>query len=424
LTTIVTALFGLAPAVRASSVTPLGRLKGSDDAHSRGRLTRSLIGVQMTFCVFVLFVTGLLVTTFANLSNRPLGFEHERLLLVDALTGAGQSPETWAQLVDQLRSVPGVESVAQSMWPPLSQNRWTATVRVPGSTVVQNGVFMLGVSPEYFATMGVGMVGGRTFRAGDVPPRLDEQKRPLAGVGIINEAMARVYFNGENPIGKRVSVANAGHDHPLMEIVGVVRDSAYYSVREPMRPIAYVPLSEKDTRGLIIRASGDPVALVPAVRRDLSRIQANFRATSINPFSALVRRQLVLERLLAILSLFFAMVALLLAGIGLYGVLNYAVIQRRREIGVRMALGARAAHVVRRVTSEMLSPVGVGTLVGLGAGLAFGRLIQNILFEVTATDAAPIATPLIVLAAAACLAALPPALRAVRTDPAQTLRSE
>jgi ABC-type antimicrobial peptide transport system permease subunit len=130
------------------------------------------------------------------------------------------------------------------------------------------------------------------------------------------------------------------------------------------------------------------------------------------------------ERLLTTLSLFFATVALLLAGIGLYGVLNYAVIQRRREIGVRMALGARAVHVVRRVGAEMLTPVGVGLIVGLAGGLAFGRLIQSILFEVKATDAMSVATPLLTLAVAAALAAVPPAVRAVRIDPAQTLRSE
>jgi ABC-type antimicrobial peptide transport system permease subunit len=130
------------------------------------------------------------------------------------------------------------------------------------------------------------------------------------------------------------------------------------------------------------------------------------------------------ERLLATLSLFFAIVALFLASVGLYGVLNYAVIQRRREFGVRMALGARAAHVVRGVTAEMMSPVGVGTLVGLGAGLAFGSLVERILFEVKATDAMSVTVPLLTLAVVAALAAVPPAIRAVRIDPARTLRSE
>ena len=140
--------------------------------------------------------------------------------------------------------------------------------------------------------------------------------------------------------------------------------------------------------------------------------------------STLIRRQVVRERLLATLSLFFAVLALLLAAIGLYGVLNYAVVQQRREIGVRMALGARATHLVQRVATEMLSPVAVGAIVGLALALAFGRLVESILFEVKATDASTIATPLLTLAVAAALAAVPPAIRAVRIDPAQTLRSE
>jgi predicted permease len=424
LTMAVTAIFGLAPAVRASSVKPLGGLKGSEDPHSHRRVTRTVIGAQMAFCVFVLFVAGLLVTTFANLSNRSLGFEHERILLVDALTAAGrQPPQVWAQLSEQLRALPDVESVALAMWVPLSQNRWTATIRIAGRSLVPAPSFMLGVSPAYFETLRIGMVDGRDFRPGDGPPRLDREKRPIGGVGIVNETFARVYFNGESPIGKRVTVANEGDGSP-MEIVGVVRDSAYYSVREPMRPTVYVPADDREQGTLVVRTAGDPLAVAPAVRRELSRMRTSFPATDVSPYAALIRRQMVLERLLAILSLFFAAVALLLAGIGLYGVLNYAVIQRRREISVRMALGARAAHVVRRVTTEMLSPVGVGSIIGLAGGLAFGGLIERILFEVKATDASTIATPLLTLAVAAVLAALPPAIRAVRIDPAQTLRSE
>jgi ABC-type antimicrobial peptide transport system permease subunit len=209
-----------------------------------------------------------------------------------------------------------------------------------------------------------------------------------------------------------------------MEIIGMVRDSTYYNVREPMRPTVYVPWESKDGGTLIVRTKGDPLAAIPAVRVELSRARTDFRALQVSPYSTMVKRQMVLERLLAILSIFFATVALLLASIGLYGVLNYAVIQRRREIGVRMALGARAVDVIRGVTAEMMSPVGIGTLIGLGAGLAFGGLIERILFEVKPTDPLTITVPLLTLAAAAALAALPPSIRAARIDPAQTLRSE
>jgi ABC-type antimicrobial peptide transport system permease subunit len=208
-----------------------------------------------------------------------------------------------------------------------------------------------------------------------------------------------------------------------MEIVGVVRDAVYYDLREPMRPTVYVPIEAGNQRTLFVRTAGDPLALAATMRSEVSRAYKDTPVLATTQ-SALIRRQVVRERLLATLSLFFAVLALLLAGIGLYGVLNYAVIQQRREIGVRMALGARAGHLVQRVATEMLSPVGVGAIVGLALALAFGGLVESILFEVKATDALTIATPLLTLAVAAALAAVPPAIRAVRIDPAQTLRSE
>lgn len=277
--------------------------------------------------------------------------------------------------------------------------------------------------------MQIGLVAGRDFRIGDTPPTRDEQQ-PVAGVGIVNEAFARTYFDGQSPIGRQVLVRQYRRnpqdtevDAP-MDIVGLVRDSVYNSLREPVRPTVFVPNEAANHAALVIRTTGDPLALGPTLRRRVTQIRADFRVTNVGTQSAFVQRQMLRERLLAILSLFFATVALLLAGVGLYGVLNYAVIQQRREIGVRMALGAQAAHVVKRVTAEVFTPVGVGVLIGLSGGVAFGRLVQSILFEVNATDAFSVVAPLLTLGTVAALAALPPALRAVRIDPAQTLRSE
>jgi predicted permease len=423
LTMTVTALFGLAPAIRASSVTPLAGLKERVDGYSHRRVTRTLVGAQMTFCVFVLFVAGLFMATFSNLTNRPLGFDYERVLLVDAQTTQGErSIAVWSDLVTRLGAVPGVESVALTNWVPLSQNRWTSVVRVPGRPDAQNPALVFSVSPAYFETMRVGIVAGRDFRTNDVAPRSDQNKQLIPGVGIVNEAFARALFGGENPVGKTVTLSDA-NGYPPFEIVGLVRDSAYYSVREPMRPIVYLPVEAREVGTFVLRTTSEPFAVAPAVRVALSQVRSTFR-TEVVPYRTMVARQMVLERLLAILSMFFAAVALLLAAIGLYGVLNYAVIQRRHEIGVRMALGARAVHVVRRVTTEMLSPVAIGSVVGLGAGLAFGRLIERVLFEVKTTDPSSIAAPVLTLAIAAAIAALPPTVRAVRIDPAQTLRSE
>jgi predicted permease len=427
----VTMLFGLAPALRASSVEPLGALKVQDDPHRHRRLVRSLIGAQMAFCLFVVFTAGLFASTVRNLSNRPLGFEPERLAVLEINVSSGnQPPEVWADVSDRIRTAPGVEAAAFAGWVPLSENRWRAPVFVPGRLPDEDSSpYFLAASPAYFDTMHIGLVDGRDFRLGDTPPTRNGQQ-PVAGVGIVNEAFARAHFNGQNPIGRQVLVRQYKRnpqdtevDAP-MAIVGLVRDAVYDNLREPMRPTVYVPNEATNDAALVVRTTADPTVIGPTLRREVSRSNADFRVTNVGTQSAFVQRQMLRERLLATLSLFFAGVGLLLAGVGLYGVLNYAVIQRRREIGVRMALGARATHVVRRVSAEVLRPVGIGSVLGLAGGLGFGRLIQTILFEVKATDAASVVTPVLILALAAALAALPPAVRAVRIDPAQTLRSE
>ena len=242
LTITVTVLFGLAPALRASSVTPLGGLRERVDSYSHRRVTRAVVGAQMTFCVFVLFVAGLFMATFSNLTNRPLGFEHERVLLVDAQSARGERPTVvWSDLAARLGAVPGVESAALANWVPLSQNRWTSVVRVPDRPDAQNAALVFAVSPRYFETMHVGMVAGRDFRTSDAAPRVDQNKQSIPGVGIVNEAFARALFNGENPVGRTVTLSD-NNGNPPFEIVGLVRDSAYYDVREPRRPIVYLPI--------------------------------------------------------------------------------------------------------------------------------------------------------------------------------------
>ncbi len=421
----VTVLFGIAPAIRVSSVDPVSALKGGEHPPAQRRLTNSLIAAQMAFCVFVLFVAVLFVSTFTRLSNQPVGFsQHDVLVIETELRRKAQPPEIWTQVVDQLRQTPGVESAAVSSWALLSENRWSGVVRVAGRPLDSRPAYFLSISPAFFATLRIGMIDGRDFRPGDTPPKLDVKKQPAAGVGIVNEAFARVYFDGQNPVGKQVSVRPRNDQYIPMEIVGLVRDAAYFNVREPMRPTVFMPVEQRGTAALLVRTAGDPLALAPALRREISRAHPDFRVHTMAQHSALVDRQMLRERLLATLSVFFAVVALLLAGIGLYGVLNYAVIQQRREIGVRMALGARAADVVRCITGALLVMVSVGLLIGLAGGLAFGRLVEPLLFRVKATDPSTFLTPILILAAVAAFAAIAPALRAVRIDPAQTLRTE
>jgi predicted permease len=425
LTTMVTVVFGLTPALRASTIAPMTAMRGLGDPQARRHTTSWLVGAQMAFCASVLFVTGLLVTTFANLQQRPLGFADDDLLLLETqLRGQPQPPQVWAEVGARLRAMPGVESVASSMWAPLSGNGWSDKVDVPGRPAAESPSYFLGVSPGFFQTMKVAMIAGRDFHLGDAPPALDQQNQPVAGVGIVNESFARVHFGGRSPLGERVFVQQNKGIPTAMDIVGVVGDMSYRSVRDRMLPVVYVPNQRRAQAAFIVRTSADPMALASALRDAVPQAHADFRVVNVGTQRALVARQIVGERLLAILSMFFAAVALLLAALGLYGSLNYAVVRQQRQIGIRMALGAQPREVLHSVTAGVSLPVALGAVAGVSAGLLLGRIVDALLYGVKATDTVMLASPIVVLMLAAALAALPAAFRAVRTDPAQTLRSE
>jgi predicted permease len=338
--------------------------------------------------------------------------------------GKPQPVETWTQMTDTLRHMPGVEAASMAGWALLSENRWSGLIFVAGRPPETRPAYFLEVSPGFFATMQIGLVDGRDFRLGDRAARVDAQNQPVPGVGIVNEMFARTYFDGQNPLGRQVTVRRGRTNvHTPIDIVGVVRDTFYSNVRDPIRPIMFVPMSARSNGTLLVRTAADPLALASTLRHQITASRSDL-LVQVGTMTSLVRRQVIRERLLATLSLFFAMVALLLACVGLYGVLTYGIIQRRREIGIRMALGARAAHVVGGMTRQMVVMVTLGAAIGLAGGLGFGRVVERLLFQVKAVDPLVLLVPLCVLAAAAVLAGLPPMLRAVRIDPVQTLRTE
>lgn len=421
----VTLLFGLAPALRASSVQPMASLKGGADPRSRRRLMHVLLAAQMAFCVLVQFIAGLFVVTFDRLSNRPLGFSHERILILSSTSRGGErSPEEWRQVAAHLRSTPGVESVSLASWPLVSGNRWTGNVRVPGRPVEARPPYFLDASPGFFETMRIALLDGRDFRPGDRQPRKIGDSDPAPGVGIVNEAFARTYFDGRSPVGRFVDVM-VGKDIPIgMEIVGVVRDTAYGNLREDIRPTVFLPQEKRSSNSIIVRTAGPPKAMASILRSKVPEARSDYYVRTIEFQTEYVKWHLLRERVLATLSLFFAIVALVLAAVGLYGVLNYSVTQQRREIGIRMALGARASHVVKRITSRSIAVVSIGLAVGLAGGLASARVVQSLLFGVKPTDWDAIVAPSLILLLAAVAAAVPPAIRAARIDPARTLRSE
>jgi putative ABC transport system permease protein len=422
LTLGVTFLFGLVPALRASSVKPASALKGGEDPHSRRRLIHALIAAQVAFCFLVLFVAGLFVSTFERLSHRSIGFSADRLLLLDTVAAHSQPPAYWNEVADRLRAMPGVETAAMAGWPLLSGYQSNNFLSLTGGSPIEPICFFLGISPGWLDAMKIPLLDGRDFRPEDVDP----------GAAMVNETFVKTYFNGENPIGK--SFYKTWPRRIPYQIIGLVRDTRYAGMREQAKPVAYIPFQKLDAKGglqsvreatIIIRTAGaNPLALASVLRREVPRIRSEFRVSNLHTQQELIDAQTVRERLLAMLALFFAAVALLLAAIGLYGVLNYSVVQRRREIGIRLAIGAPAAGIARLVTLDVFAMVFSGAIAGLAVGMASARYIETLFYQVKATDAGMLLLPALSLFAAALLASLPAVLEAVRIDPVNTLRSE
>jgi putative ABC transport system permease protein len=238
----------------------------------------------------------------------------------------------------------------------------------------------------------------------------------------------------DNPIGKSFEKLEAGNRLLRLQVVGLVGDARYGGMRGPMPPVAYVPFGSVDTKGtleakdgatFIVRISGsNPLALASILRQEVPRARPEFRVSDIRTQMELIQQHTIRERLLATLALFFAIVALLLAGIGLYGVLYYSVLRRRREIGIRMAMGAQAGKIARLVTVEIFTMVAVGTVVGLGLGMVSVRFIEALFYQVKATDWTMMAFPWAAMLVTALIAAVAPVMRAVRIDPVEMLRAE
>jgi putative ABC transport system permease protein len=424
LTVAVTLLFGLAPALRASAIKPVSALKGGEDPHARRRLMHALVGLQTAFCFMVLFVAGLFVATFERLSHQPTGFSADRVLTLETVTESPQSPDNWEQVAEHLRGVSGVEKVAiasSALLGGWSWNNFISVNRAPPKGVL---AYLLSASPGWIDAMRIPLIAGRDFRAGDTCP----------GSALVNQTFAKEFFNGENPVGKQFDMVFDEGGGLHFEVVGLVRDVRYRSMREPILPQAYFPFNAVDDKSalrardygmFIVRTSvANPLAMGSMLRREVVRARPGFRVTNVRTQTEINESHTLRECLLARLALFFGLVALLLAGVGLYGVLDYSVLQRRREIGIRMALGAQAGDVARRVTVEVFSMVLAGALAGLALGMAAVRYIESLLYQVKATDPAMLALPALAIFAAALLAALPPVIHAVQTDPLTVLRSE
>jgi predicted permease len=426
-----TILFGLVPALRASSASPGEALKAVGTRTSRRMgLFRPLVMAQVAFSLTVVFLAGLLLTSFANLASVDTGFIRSGLTLAtlesEELTvrerqAPGSTQAVAAQLLDQVRQMPGVQAASMSAWALFAGSGWSSFVAMPGRASDFQEVYFLEVSPGFMSTMGIALRNGRELTPEDMRPESPTAPTPV----LVNETFARRYFPAGSSIGKPFNrLLGRGTQLQPHSVIGVVADAKYRDLRLPAPPTVYLPLLGFARATLQVRSPLPPDALVPPLRAVLTRVHPSLTIEQVVQQSTLIDNTLLKERLLALLSAFFGAVSLALAAIGLYGVLSYSVVQRKREIGIRLALGAAAPAVVRSVVSDLALLTLAGVVAGLVGGMFLGRFVRVLLFEVTPYDVASLGVPAAVLLGAAAAAAVPPALRASRVHPMEALRDE
>jgi putative ABC transport system permease protein len=424
-------LFGVSPALRAARLDPARTLSGQGrGASSAGpdalRFRQWLVSAQIALTLVLLVASGLFVRSLANLGRVELGF------LPDHVVGFTLSPEldgypadrTAAlarDLTQRLRAIPGVRAASAAELGTLTGDTEGSNVRAEGADPAagnEDHVRRNQVGPDYFATLGIPLVAGREFTWRD--------DASASKVAVVNEAFVRRFFPGRSAVGRHLTFTASKPPAPI-EIVGVVRDSKSATVAEKSEPFVYAPYLQDPKLGELtfyVRAAQAPETLSSAIREQVRQLDPKLPVYGIKTLSRQLDDSLASDRLIVILSACFGGLATILAAIGIYGVLAFAVGQRRREIGVRMALGADPASVRRLVLGEVGRFLVVGGAIGLPAACVLARLVESILFGVRATDPLVYAGGTALMAAVAALAGSLPARRAARIDPLEALRSE
>ncbi len=435
--TVAVMVFGVAPAVQASAVAPIDALK----EHGRGapggtggRTSEALVIAQIALSVILVVAAGLFVRTFVSLAARDPGFARDRLLVarIDsqrAVVDPLQRIVTYERVRQAVRLVPGVADAALSVVTPVSNLVFDPPIDVSGGRALSAGersVYGNMISPGWFTTFGVPFVAGRDLTDGD--------RAGAELVAIVNEAFSRRFLNGASPLDHFITLpelmVQPSPNVPI-RIVGVVADAVYASLREPAQPTMYLPLAQHQepffVRGLVsinldVRAArGAPALLARSIAVAIGNIHPQL-AVTFRPLADQVDDSLARERVMASLAGFFGVLALILAGLGLYGVTAYAVGRRRMEIGIRMALGATPATVVRMLLSRLSILLGAGILVGASISAWASAFVASLLYGLDPRDPATLMSAAAMLAAVGSLAGWLPAWRASRTDPAAVLR--
>ena len=417
----------LAPALAVRRTSPSAALGDGGRAASAGprtvRSRRALVVVQFALSLALVVVAVLLARTVYNLRTMSTGLDldHVALIAVDPEAVQYDAPRIrryFADAIDRLSRLPGVRAVGFGRVPPLGFGGSRTTVIVPGYASGPNEDMEINfnrVSPGYFEAMGISLVNGRVFDTHDV------EGRPL--VLVVNQTMASRYWPNAPAVGQRVRF---GRTAPDIEVVGVVHDVKYRMLREESGPSFYLPQAQEPaSAGVIhVRTHGDPRGTLDTMRRSLTDVDPGVPIVTVRTLRDQANLNLNDERLAMLIGVTLGTAALLLAAIGLYGSMAYAVAQRQREIGVRIALGATPANIRRLVVGQGLALSLAGTLLGLGVAIAFARALKNRLFGVSAVDVPTLIAAASLLSGVAVLATLLPAWRASRIDPVRTLRTE
>ncbi len=422
-------LFGLVPALVASRVDVNEALKegGTRSAlagHAH-RLRALLVITQMALALVLLTGAGLLARSFLRLTEVNLGFEPHHLLLgevwlpVTLLDDHPRQANFFHDVLDRLRALPGVESAAATThWPVSVFNELTTSVRVHGGphTESQQPISVACISPDYFRTMGIRMLKGRPFD--------DRDAGQARKVVILTEKAARIAFGGQDAVGGDISLS--GPAGPWMAVVGVVADTRNLALEREAWPEIFIPYQQQPTffMALTLRTAGDPMRAAKSLREAVRSVDPNQPVSGIGSMDDIVEEIVAPRRFKLVILGSFAALALVLATIGLYGVLSYAVTEQTHEFGVRMALGARREDVLRLVVGRGFKLASIGVAVGIGCAVGLTRFLSSLLYEVRPTDPPTFAAVSLLLVVVALLASYIPARRATKVDPMMALRHD
>lgn len=436
-------LFGVGPALRMARAPAARALQGGargGSSRGGGKLglpssRRLLVLSEVALAVILVVGAGLLLRSFRQVMETDPGFRSAGRAAMSFDLPEARYPEServlalQRELLERLEARAGVESAALASSLPLEGAQWTADFTVDDWPPDRYGIDFARriVSPGYFQTMGVPVLLGRGFRPGD-----DESSRPVV---VVNETLARQHFGDQSPVGRRIAFTRDPADASVWrEVVGVVGDEAIESLTAGGRPEIFVPLGQEllgepglphRHPDLVVHTAGaDPATAVPVVRGTLHALDPALPLYDVRTLEQMVARDASRQRLLTTLLGLFALVALALATVGIYGLMSYSVLQQRREIGVRLALGARPGRVVGRIVGRGMALFGAGLALGLAGALVLARVLESLLFRVEPTDPTTLALAAALLTATALAATLLPARTAARIDPMETLRTD